>query len=137
MLKKKSVYLNADLKAQRRDLQIFWITIFLGYGVRTILQFLYGHYYLFIPHYYTRWNLYYISNPIMDVPNLLYVYWKHYVAFKEKPEVKNVINTGNVSIPGRSDSYDSDDSENKTVIEKFVPYEIERKVNFKLDFYDL
>ena len=43
---------------------------------------MYGHYYLVFPWYYTRWMLYYLSNPVMDVPNVLYVYWKHAVTFK-------------------------------------------------------
>jgi hypothetical protein len=64
--------------------------------------------------------LYYISNPVMDVPNVLYVYWKHAVTF-------------------RGDSGEevlSDDASSiKSMHEKFVPYEIERRV--KLDFHTL
>jgi hypothetical protein len=48
-----------------------------------IVQFMYGHYYLFIPKLYTRWMLYDITNPVMDAPNVLYVYWKHYITFRE------------------------------------------------------
>ena len=70
--------LNSALKEQRRELKLFWIIVFFGYGLRTIIQFMYGHYYLIFPREYTRWMLYYSSNPIMDVPNVLYVYWKHF-----------------------------------------------------------
>ena len=55
--------------------------MFFGYGLRVIMQFMYGHYYLVIPKTYTRQMLYYVSNPVMDAPNVIYVYWKHYVAF--------------------------------------------------------
>jgi hypothetical protein len=27
--------------------------------------------------------LYYVSNPVMDVPNVLYVYWMHAVTFRK------------------------------------------------------
>jgi hypothetical protein len=82
---------------------------------------MYGHYYTIFPWYYTRWMLYYVSNPIMDVPNVLYVYWKHAVTFKYSPEEK--------FIEGDSD----DESSRSSVHEKFVPYEINRKV--KVDFH--
>jgi hypothetical protein len=81
-LLRDSEFLNSDLKSQRKELKLFWLTVFFGYGLRCILQFLYGQYWRFIPQYYTRWMLYYISNPVMDVPNVLYVYWKHAVTFK-------------------------------------------------------
>ena len=82
---------------------------------------MYGHYYLVFPWYYTRWMLYYLSNPVMDVPNVLYVYWKHAVTFKAST-VKKMNND------------DSDDESSKaSVNEKFVPYEINRDV--KVDFH--
>ena len=78
----ESEYLNLELKKQRKDLQLFWVAVFFGYGVRTVLQFFYGHYYLVIPKQYTRWMLYDALNPVMDIPNVLYVYWKHFITFK-------------------------------------------------------
>ncbi len=82
---------------------------------------MYGHYYLIFPWYYTRWMLYYLSNPVMDVPNVLYVYWKHAVTFKVST-VQKIIND------------DSDDESSKaSPKEKFVPYEINRDV--KVDFH--
>ena len=76
-----SQYLSDNLKGQRHELNQFWLIVFFGYGLRVILQFMYGHYYLVIPKTYTRQMLYYVSNPVMDAPNVIYVYWKHYVAF--------------------------------------------------------
>lgn len=56
----------------------------------------------------------------MDVPNVLYVYWKHAVTFRGD-RVKSVQSL--------------DDSTSIAANEKFEPYEIERKV--KLDFHTL
>ena len=83
----QSKYLSMELKSQQKDLKFFWLTVFFGYGIRTVVQFMYGHYYLIIHWYYARWMLYYISNPIMDVPNVLYVYWKHAVTFKDENKI--------------------------------------------------
>jgi hypothetical protein len=47
-LLKESDILNSILKNQRRELVLFWITVSFGYGVRTVIQLLYGYYYLFI-----------------------------------------------------------------------------------------
>ncbi len=33
----KSKFLSADLKSQRKELTIFWVTVFFGYGIRTVL----------------------------------------------------------------------------------------------------
>ena len=47
-LLKESDILNTILRNQRRELVLFWITVAFGYGVRTVIQLLYGYYYLFI-----------------------------------------------------------------------------------------
>lgn len=87
-LLEKNEYLNIQLKSQRTDLQKFWLIVSFTYGVRTIFQFLLGHYYLFIKDYFWRWNLYFYMNPILDTPNILYVFYMHYKTFRPNAEVK-------------------------------------------------
>lgn len=62
----------------------------------------------------------------MDVPNILYVYWKHAYTFKDHQYVESA----------KIIQEDSDDASSKTSVkEKFVPYEIDRQVRF--DFHML
>ena len=77
----KSDYLNIQLKSQRSEHCKFWYIVAFTYGVRTIVQFLFGHYRSFIKYYFWRWNLYFISNPILDTPTILYVFILHYKTF--------------------------------------------------------
>lgn len=51
----------------------------------------------------------------MDVPNVLYVYWKHAVTFRDIPKVTKSITTSKLSISSRDD--DSSDSDEKSVHE--------------------
>ena len=132
----ESEYLNLELNKQRKDLQLFWIAVFFGYGIRTVLQFFYGHYYLVIPKYYSRWMLYVALNPVMDIPNVLYVYWKHFVTFKsqeDQPAPQRQPKIPKLSLSDAGDS-DSDESESYKP-EKFVPYELD--YNVVMDYHNL
>jgi hypothetical protein len=60
------------------------VTVAFGYGVRTVVQLLYGHYYLFIKEFYWRWMLYLITCPLLDIPNILYVFYVHFKIFKSQ-----------------------------------------------------
>ena len=64
---------------------MFWITVGIGYGIRTVVQFLYGYYYLFIKQLFWRWMLYLISCPLLDIPSVVYVFYVHYKTFKSIP----------------------------------------------------
>jgi len=85
---------------------------------------MYGHYYLIFPRVYTRWMLYYVTNPIFDIPNVLYVYWKHYATFKFNSEQTKPVDD--------SSSATETDATNHL---PFVPYEIDRKV--RLTYHEL
>ena len=82
---------------------------------------MYGHYYLVIPKLYTRWMLYYVSNPVMDIPNVIYVYWKHFVTFETTSQP--IVRDDSSSLTGSPQH------------EKFVPYAVEYKV--RMTFHEL
>lgn len=89
----KGKNLNSSLSKQRKELACYWITIMIGYGLRTVIQLLYGHYYLFIKHFFWRWMLYFTSCPLLDIPNILYVFYVHYVKFQDAQQNSDIIDT--------------------------------------------
>lgn len=101
-LLKHSKNLSSVLQNQRKELTIFWVTIAFGYGLRTIIQFLYGHYYLFIKQFFWRWMLYFITCPLLDIPNILYVFFVHYKTFKTTPVERIVESEGESSFQSQS-----------------------------------